>query len=71
MRFNSSVSAHSEPSTDCILAIGQVRAMIYATLAVSELPGCKSEGRRANLNGLMPNDSKTYLLTFDVGIIER
>jgi len=41
--------------------------MLYASLAVSQLPGYKSEGGRANLNGWKPNDSKllvTYLLTY-------
>jgi len=34
MRFKSSVSAHSESSTDRILAFGQVRAMLYAVRCI-------------------------------------
>lgn len=41
MHFKSSISAHLEPSTDRILAFGQVRVMLYASLAVSQLPGWK------------------------------
>jgi len=64
MRFKSSISALSEPSTDRILAFGQVKAMLYATLAVSQLLGCKLEGRKANRTDGSPMTQNFPLLTY-------